>query len=72
LHAVADLEGVDAEQVVKEAEARDIEVMALSHYYFGNGARENALLLGFGSMRPAAIRAGVLRLAEAIEAARRA
>jgi GntR family transcriptional regulator/MocR family aminotransferase len=71
LHAVADLEGVDCERVTKEAAARDIEVMPLSHYYFGSGARENALLLGFGSMRPAAIRAGVWRLAEAIDAARR-
>lgn len=71
MHAVADLEGVDAERVFEEAKARDIEVMPLSHYYFGNGARANALLLGFPSMRSAAIREGVWRLAEAIDAARR-
>ncbi|HEY6926014.1 MAG TPA: hypothetical protein VI653_21210, partial [Steroidobacteraceae bacterium] len=47
-----------------------IKVMPLSHYYYGNGARQNALLLGFAAVRPAAIRAGVSQLALAIEAAR--
>ena len=34
------------------------------------GARPNALLLGFGAVTPAAIRAGVSRLARAAESAR--
>ena len=71
LHLVADLDGVDAECVYREATARGIEVMPLSHYYFANGPRQNALLLGFAAVRPAAIRAGVSQLALAIEAARR-
>jgi DNA-binding transcriptional MocR family regulator len=45
--------------------------MPLSHYYFGNGARQNALLLGFAAVRPPAIRAGVSQLALAIEASPR-
>jgi len=71
LHAVADLDGVDAERVFREAEARQIEVMPLSAYHRGSGAPENALLLGFAAVRPAAIRAGMSRLAAAIDAARR-
>lgn len=79
LHAVADLEGVDAERVFEEAAARKIEVMPLSHYYFeggegdaegGAGGRQNALLLGFGAVRPEAIRAKMAQRAGAIEAAR--
>jgi GntR family transcriptional regulator/MocR family aminotransferase len=71
LHAVADLEDVDAERVFTEATARNVEVMPLSAYYYGSGERSNALLLGFGACRPAAIRAGMWRLAAAIDAARR-
>jgi GntR family transcriptional regulator / MocR family aminotransferase len=71
LHAVADLEGVDAERVFTEASARNIEVTPLSAYYYGGGQRQNALLLGFGACRPAAIRAGMWQLAAAIDAARR-
>ncbi len=37
LHAVADLEGADAERVAHEAAARKIEVMPLSYYYVGGG-----------------------------------
>ena len=72
LHLVADLDGVAAEGVVTEAKARGIEVMPLSHYYYGSGPRENALVLGIAAVRPAAIRTGVSQLALAIEAARRA
>ena len=72
LHLVADLDGVAAEGVIAEAKARGIEVMALSHYYYGSGPRENALVLGFAAVRPAAIRTGVSQLALAIEAAGRA
>jgi len=71
IHAVADLEDVDAERVFTEAAARNIEVMPLSAYYYGGGERANALLLGFGTCRPAAIRAGMWKLAAAIDAARR-
>jgi GntR family transcriptional regulator / MocR family aminotransferase len=72
LHAVADVEdGIDAERVAQEAEARDLEVVPLSHYYYGTRAPENALLLGFGAIRPAAIRLGVSHLAQALDAARR-
>ena len=71
MHAVADLEGVDAERVFTEAVARNIEVMPLAAYYYGGGERSNALVLGFGSCSPAAIRAGMWRLAAAIDAARR-
>ena len=70
LHLVADLDGVDADCVFEEAKARGVEVMPLSHYYFGGGTPENALVLGIAAVRPAAIRAGVSQLALAIEAAR--
>jgi GntR family transcriptional regulator/MocR family aminotransferase len=70
LHAVAELEDVDAERVFTQATARNIEVMPLSAYYYGDGERQNALLLGFGACRPAAIRAGMWQLAAAIDAAR--
>jgi GntR family transcriptional regulator/MocR family aminotransferase len=71
LHAVADVDGVDAERVFMEAAARDIEVTPLSTYYYGNGPIPNALVLGFGACSPAAIRAGMWRLAAAIDAAKR-
>jgi GntR family transcriptional regulator / MocR family aminotransferase len=69
LHAVADLEGVGAEDVYREAESRHIEVMPLSHYYYSD-APQNALLLGFGAVPPGVIRAAMPQLATAIEAAR--
>jgi GntR family transcriptional regulator/MocR family aminotransferase len=71
LHAVADVDGVDAERVFTEAAERNIEVTPLSSYYYGSSARQNALLLGFGACRPAAIRAGMWQLAAAIDAAKR-
>jgi GntR family transcriptional regulator/MocR family aminotransferase len=70
MHAVVDLEGVSAERVHEEANALGIETMPLSAYYFGTSARANALLLGFGAVPPAAIRAAVTLLARAIESAR--
>jgi GntR family transcriptional regulator/MocR family aminotransferase len=72
LHAVADLDGVDAERVYREAVLRGIEVMPLSHYYSNSGSPPNGLVLGFGSVQPATLRAGVSQLAQAIEAAGRA
>lgn len=71
LHAVADLDGVDAERVYMEAAARNLEVVPLSAYCYGGGQNQNGLLLGFGACRPAAIRAGMWQLAAAIDAARR-
>jgi GntR family transcriptional regulator/MocR family aminotransferase len=62
MHAVVDLEGVDAEQAHRVALAQNIESMPLSAYYSGAGVRDNALLLGFGAVSPAAIRAAVNRL----------
>jgi GntR family transcriptional regulator / MocR family aminotransferase len=70
LHAVADLEDVDAESVFTQAAARNLEVVPLSAYCYG-GQNQNGLLLGFGACRPAAIRAGMWQLAAAIDAARR-
>ena len=70
LHAVADLEGVDAESVFTRAAARNLEVVPLSAYCYGPGPKQNGLLLGFGACRPAAIRAGMWQLAAAIDAAR--
>src|SRR5499427_6259070 len=78
LHAVAELAGVDAERVFHEAAARGVEVMPLSHYFFGRprtiaGSQRstNAILLGFASVRPDALRRGMERLAAAIDAAER-
>ena len=71
IHAIADLEGVDAERVFAQAAARNIEVMPLSAYCYGSAQSQSALLLGFGGCRPAAIRAGMWQLAAAIDAARR-
>jgi GntR family transcriptional regulator/MocR family aminotransferase len=67
MHAVVDVIGVSAERVHVEAAALGVESMPLSAYYFGGSVRPNALLLGFGSVTPAAIRAGVTKLARAIE-----
>jgi GntR family transcriptional regulator/MocR family aminotransferase len=67
MHAVVDLPDVSAERVHAEAAALGVESMPLSAYYCGSGRRSNALLLGFGAVAPPAIRAGVLRLARAIE-----
>ncbi len=66
LHAVADLEGVDAESVYREAIARNLELMPLSAYYFGDQPPQNALVLGFGSVPPPVLHAGVSQLAAAI------
>ncbi len=66
MHAVVDVEGVSAERLHAEAAALGVESMPLSAYCFGTGPRPNALLLGFGAVPPAAIRAGVAKLARAI------
>jgi GntR family transcriptional regulator/MocR family aminotransferase len=71
LHAVADVEGAQAEAVALEAAARGVEVMPLSHYH-ADGRDGGGLILGFGATRPAAMRPALHTLAAAIEAARRA
>ncbi len=71
LHAVADLSGVSAERVCDEAVARGIEVTPISHYYAGRTRPANAIVLGFASVRPEALRRGMERLAAAIDAASR-
>jgi GntR family transcriptional regulator/MocR family aminotransferase len=70
LHAVADIEGVDAERVYREATARGIEVTPLGMYFMGQQTA-NALLLGFASTRPDDLRRGMEKLAASIDAARR-
>ncbi len=70
LHAVADLDGVDARRVFEAAAARGVEVMPLSAYYIGRGRPLNGLVLGFGAVRPDAMDGGMRKLAAAIEAAR--
>ena len=72
LHAVGDLDGVEAEAVFREAAARGVEVMPLSAYRLGRTRSDNALVLGFGGVGPDAIARGVERLAGAIDAVRRA
>jgi GntR family transcriptional regulator/MocR family aminotransferase len=69
MHAVVEIEGASAERVHEEAAVQGVETMPLSAYYFGAGRRPNALLLGFGSVPPAAIRAGIVRLARAAQRA---
>ena len=71
LHVVADLEGSDATRVFEEAAARGVEVMPLAAYYLGRGKRVNALVLGFGAVRPDRMSGGMEQLAAAIEAAER-
>ena len=71
LHALADLDGVDAVRVVREAAARGVEVASASAYCAARTPALNALVLGFGAVRPEVSRRGMERLAAAIEAARR-
>jgi GntR family transcriptional regulator / MocR family aminotransferase len=71
LHAIADLDGVDATRVSREAERRGVEATPLSAYFAGPTPSVNGLVLGFAAVRPEAARRGMERLAAAIEAARR-
>jgi DNA-binding transcriptional MocR family regulator len=72
MHAVVDVDvdGVEAERLHAASAALGIESMPLSAYHFDPGRRPNALLLGFGAVPPAAIRAGVTKMARVIEALR--
>ncbi|HVR09054.1 MAG TPA: PLP-dependent aminotransferase family protein [Thermoanaerobaculia bacterium] len=70
LHVVADLDGVDAEQVAREAAARNVEVTPLAAYFADRAGAANALVLGFAAVGPDAVRRGMERLAAAIAAVR--
>jgi GntR family transcriptional regulator/MocR family aminotransferase len=72
LHVVADLHGVSAPQVAEDALAAGVEVMPLSAYYWSRREPANALVLGFGCVRPEDSEDGMRRLASAIESAARA
>jgi len=69
LHAVADLEQSDAQAVFEQAAERGVEVMPLAAYCYGHARPANALVLGFGGVRPDAMGPGMERLAAAIESA---
>jgi GntR family transcriptional regulator/MocR family aminotransferase len=71
LHAVGDLEGACAADVLRECSARGVEITPLSAYFMGPHEPTNAIVLGFGSVRPEVIGPGTEKLADAIEAARR-
>jgi GntR family transcriptional regulator/MocR family aminotransferase len=73
LHVVADLDDddVDANDVLREALTREVEVMPLSAYFTGRPKDANALVLGFGSLSPDVLAKGMERLAAAIDAARK-
>ena len=70
LHAVADLQDVDATAVALEAAARGVEVRPLSAYCAGP-SRDNALVLGFSAVGPERLASGMERLVAAIERAGR-
>jgi DNA-binding transcriptional MocR family regulator len=71
LRALADLEGVEAGRVAREAAARGVEATPLSAYFAGGKRGPNGLVLGFDAVRPDAAQRAMDRLAAAIEAARR-
>jgi GntR family transcriptional regulator/MocR family aminotransferase len=71
MHAVADVVGVSAERVFKEALGRGVEVMPISAYFLRPQSTANALILGFASIHPNSMVPGMERLARAIEAAQR-
>jgi GntR family transcriptional regulator / MocR family aminotransferase len=71
LHAVADLDGVDAVRVSAEAQRRGIEAAPLAAYSARPARAANGLALGFAAARPDVLRRGAEQLAAAIEAARR-
>jgi GntR family transcriptional regulator/MocR family aminotransferase len=71
LHAVADLSGADAVRVSRAALAAGVEVMPLAAYSHDVRHATQALVLGFGSTRPARLDAGMEALAAVIDRARR-
>lgn len=71
LHAIADLDGVDAGRVAWEAAARGVEATPVAAYFARPARAPNGLVLGFAAVRPDVLRKGAEQLAAAIEAARR-
>ena len=71
LHALADLDGVDAARVSLEAAKRGVEAAPVSAYFAGKEPGINGLVLGFAAVRPDVTRRGMEQLALAIDAARR-
>ncbi|MGH9162776.1 MAG: PLP-dependent aminotransferase family protein [Vicinamibacteraceae bacterium] len=71
LHAVADLDDVEADNVFDEAAARGVEVMPLSAYCMERASAANGLVLGFGAVRGDELARGMERLGAAIDAAKR-
>jgi GntR family transcriptional regulator / MocR family aminotransferase len=74
LHATVELPGGDDEQaILAEAGRRRIRVETLGEYRLGRpGAGPPTLMLGYGQMPEATIRAGVREIAQAVRAARAA
>ena len=62
--------GIGGESATRAAAARNVEVIPLSRYQRGRGAREG-LQLGFAAVEPSEIRRGVQELARALETAAR-
>jgi len=72
LHAIVDLHGVDDQAAFRQALAHGVEVMPVSQYCLDpRRPCRPALVLGFGSVRPELLDAGMARLAAAVQAARR-
>ena len=71
LHAVADLDGVDAFRVSLEAAKRGVEATPLAVYFAHPARAANGLVLGFAAVRPDVSHKGMERLAAAFAAARR-
>ncbi len=73
LHVVADLRAAaDAGAVARRARELGVEVMPVSAYYLSRCTPVNALVLGFGCVRPDDMDEGMRRLASAIESVDRA
>lgn len=72
LHVVADVHNAPAARVADAAMAASVEVMPLSAYYLSRRTPANALVLGFGCVRPDDMPEGMRRLASAVEIAARA
>jgi GntR family transcriptional regulator/MocR family aminotransferase len=72
LHATVELPaGVEEQAIVEEARRRRIELATMGEHLAGGPAGPPILLLGYGQLPEATIRAGVRELAEAVRAARR-
>jgi GntR family transcriptional regulator / MocR family aminotransferase len=71
LHAVADLDGIDASRVSSEAAKRGVEATPLAAYFVQPARAVNGLVLGFAAVRPDVSYRGMERLAAAIATASR-